>query len=570
MSYVLFNDNDNYRSGGVPMTPMIADIIAIQSLYNRKGKVNEGNTTYGINSNTSDYLNSLFTYFTEPYTAPTSLIYIITIYDSGGYDTIDFSNHTVDNPNFIVRITEDNENITNYGLEGQRVNLNPGYSSDVYNSKGTLVIARDTIIERYYAGAGNDHVTGNIADNWLEGRDGNDTLIGGPGDDLLVGGLGADTLDGGPGNDTASYSDSDSRVDVRLSGTVIKGGNAEGDTLTGIENLIGSDHNDILAGHGGDNSLTGNAGNDLLWGSGGNDMLEGGPGSDRLIGNTGNDTAVFINSPEGVTIDLSASTLVGGHAEGDTFARKDTTHIDLPDIENLIGSAHDDTLTGDLRDNVLTGLAGADALTGGAGNDTADYAASNNGVIVRLHAHKALNGHAEGDTFPATVSVQYTSAEGLLQSESLPDIENLIGSGHNDTLAGDRRDNTLTGNAGNDSLYGGPGGGDDHLYGNAGNDKIYGGMGNDVLYGGPGNDQLHGGPGNDTFIFSPDNGIDTINGFSASEDHINLTAFNINSDDTPIFTLEADKATLDLSDIGGGTIILADTTTIPNDDIFIT
>ena len=120
--------------------------------------------------------------------------------------------------------------MTDYGLQGQQINLNPGYSSNAYNSKDILVIARDTIIERYYAGAGDDHVTGNIADNWLEGRDGDDTLLGESGNDLLIGGPGGDTLNGGRGNDTASYQDSNERVDVRLSGTYVRYGYAEGDT----------------------------------------------------------------------------------------------------------------------------------------------------------------------------------------------------------------------------------------------------------------------------------------------------------------------------------------------------
>ena len=303
------------------MTPMIADIIAIQSRYNRQGKVNEGDTTYGVNANAGKHLDSLFVYFTEPYTLTTAHIYQITIYDTGGYDTIDFSNHTVENPNYIVRITENNELITRYGIEGQQVNLNPGHSSDVYNSLGNLVIARDTIIERFFAGAGDDHVTGNIADNWLEGRDGDDTLLGGPGNDLLIGGPGSDTLDGGPGNDTASYTNSNTRVDVRLSGTYVQHGHAEGDTLIDIEHLTGSDYNDILVGDRQSNTLCGGLGNDLLWGSAGNDLLEGGAGADRLIGKSGSDTATYINSPSAVKINLAFSETSGGHAEGDTFRR---------------------------------------------------------------------------------------------------------------------------------------------------------------------------------------------------------------------------------------------------------
>ena len=56
-------------------------------------------------------------------------------------------------------------------------------------------------------------------------------------------------------------------------------------------------------------------------------------------------------------------------------------------------------------------------------------------------------------------------------------VENLIGSAHNDILAGDRRDNDLDGGAGNDTLYGGPGGGDDVMAGGLGNDRIFGGQG---------------------------------------------------------------------------------------------
>ena len=82
-------------------------------------------------------------------------------------------------------------------------------------------------------------------------------------------------------------------------------------------------------------------------------------------------------------------------------------------------------------------------------------------MTVRLHSLKASGGDAQGGSFPYTIGVAYTDAEGLEQAESLPDVENLIGSTHNDILAGDRNDNDIGGGAGNDTLYGGPGGGDD-------------------------------------------------------------------------------------------------------------
>jgi serralysin len=570
MSYFGETDDSGHHLGGAAATPMIADIIAIQLRYGLPDHSNEGNTTYGINSNTETYLDILFAEFTKPDIINRQGTHGITIYDTNGYDTIDFSNQNENNPGYIAVPVGNGEYHGERGSESQRVNLNPGYSSDVYNSKGNLVIARDTIIERYYAGAGDDHVTGNIADNWLEGRNGNDTLLGGPGDDLLIGGPGADTLDGGPGNDTASYEDSDTRVDVRLSGTVVDYGYAEGDMLTSIENLTGSDHNDTLAGNSLDNRLIGNAGNDLLWGSSGDDLLIGGPGADRLVGNTGNDTASFETSPKPVNINLSASSLSGGHAEGDTFARNDTVLTDLPDVENLIGSPQNDTLTGDSRDNILSGHAGADSLTGNEGNDTASYIESPAGVTVRLHSGKATNGHAEGDTFPNLVTVSWFDNEGGRQHDLLPDIENLSGSNHDDILAGDRRDNILAGNAGDDTLYGGPGGGDDHLYGNEGNDKIYGGAGDDTISGGPGNDILIGGAGEDVLVFQPGNGNDTIRNFDADEDTINLTAFHLPDDYTPELTANNNNTVLNLTDFNGGEILFENFNANPDNVTFIT
>ena len=50
-------------------------------------------------------------------------------------------------------------------------------------------------------------------------------------------------------------------------------------TLTGVQNLLGSDFNDTLLGDGGNNILTGGDGNDVLWARGGNDLLFGEAGN---------------------------------------------------------------------------------------------------------------------------------------------------------------------------------------------------------------------------------------------------------------------------------------------------
>ena len=141
--------------------------------------------------------------------------------------------------------------------------------------------------------AGNDTVNGNAGADTLSGGEGNDILNGGEGDDTLDGGPGADMLDGGAGSDTATYQNSSVGVLVRLhNAAAVKFGDAEGDTLTGVEHLVGSRYNDTLAGDGEDNIMKGEDGDDVLYGgpAGGDDEMYGGNGDDRIFGGRGNDT----------------------------------------------------------------------------------------------------------------------------------------------------------------------------------------------------------------------------------------------------------------------------------------
>ena len=108
----------------------------------------------------------------------------------------------------------------------------------------------------------------------LRGLAGNDMLFGGSGSDTFDGGPGADTLIGGPGMDTAVYSASSAGVNVNLLTGLGAGGDAQGDILGGIENLVGSAQNDMLTGDGASN---------MLVGGGGNDILDGGPGTDAAV-----------------------------------------------------------------------------------------------------------------------------------------------------------------------------------------------------------------------------------------------------------------------------------------------
>ncbi len=142
---------------------------------------------------------------------------------------------------------------------------------------------------------GIENVTGSQGNNILIGDSGANVLSGLQGNDILIGGAGADTLIGGGGNDTASYVTASDMVGVTadLTTGLGSGGDAQGDTYAGIENLTGSNYNDVLIGKNGVNVLDGGAGDDMLYGGTGGDMLIGGVGDDTLNGGAGNDTFVF-------------------------------------------------------------------------------------------------------------------------------------------------------------------------------------------------------------------------------------------------------------------------------------
>ena len=155
----------------------------------------------------------------------------------------------------------------------------------------------------------------------LRGLGGNDMLFGGSGNDTLEGGPGADTLIGGPGMDTADYSASAAAVSVNLLTGLGSGGDAQGDILGGIENIVGSAFNDTLTGDNGGNALDGRSGNDTLNGGAGSDTLAGGAGADTFVFDL---TALTPAQPGSGVVDHILDYNQGNSgtfnpAEGDTF-----------------------------------------------------------------------------------------------------------------------------------------------------------------------------------------------------------------------------------------------------------
>lgn len=235
---------------------------------------------------------------------------------------------------------------------------------------------------------------------------------------------------------------------------------------------------------------------DTLVGAEGNDTLIGGTGNDTLNGGAGLDTASYETDTNGITANLFFGTVTDGSGDTDT----------LISIENVSGSAFNDTLEGNGLVNNLSGNDGDDII----------YTYNGNDVVNGGEGNDTLSGGNDDD---------------IVNGDAGNDI--LRGDGGNDEIDGGEGDDQLLGHEGNDTLRGGIGNddlrdgeGDDVVYGGDGNDTIYGGAGNDTYYGEAGDDfitaesgqnTVYGGIGADTLYGGSD--ADTIHG-DADEDSI--------------------------------------------------
>lgn len=138
----------------------------------------------------------------------------------------------------------------------------------------------------------NEAIYGYKGNDSIHAGRGHDSVYGGDGADTLDGGTGGDVLDGGSGIDLGDYSASDAAVRVNLKTGTGSGGSAQGDTLSRIENLLGSRFDDTLIGDDEENIFVGGAGDDTLLGDKGKDTLVGGRGDDSLFGGDDDDLLV--------------------------------------------------------------------------------------------------------------------------------------------------------------------------------------------------------------------------------------------------------------------------------------
>jgi Ca2+-binding RTX toxin-like protein len=342
-------------------------------------------------------------------------------------------------------------------------------------------------------------------------------LYGGSGNDTLDGGPGADTLMGGLGTDTADYSLSAAGVTVNLLTGVGSGGDAQGDMLTGIENIIGSAHDDVLAGDGGANVFAGGSGNDVYF-----------------VDNIGDQ----VNENAGAGLDTIYS----------------TTHFRLPaNVETLVlqggadlqayGNGLSNSVYGNAGSNLLDGGAGADAMFGGAGNDV--YFVDNAGDAVIENAGEGADAVFSSAHFRLSANVETLVMQGSadLQGYGNASANVIYGNGGNNLIDGGAGADIMLGGAGSDAYFvDDPGDtvvenaneGNDTVFSSAhfrlapnvetlvlqgsadlqgyGNDlanALFGNSGNNLLDGGAGADTMTGGVGNDTYFV--DNAADRVN-----------------------------------------------------------
>jgi Ca2+-binding RTX toxin-like protein len=222
------------------------------------------------------------------------------------------------------------------------------------NSSATIEVQLDTTVTGEHKG--DIVITSNDSNEALfnftvQGTVIAQNLAGGSSDDTFAAQSHAEAFAGLDGIDTVSYEAAGAAVVASLLNPAKNKGFAAGDSYMSVENLRGSAFNDSLAGDNFDN------------------IIEGGAGADRLDGGKAVDTASYANAASGVTADLLKSRNNLGDALGDTYKN----------IENLLGSAFNDTLVGSHADNAIAGgdgddtivgNKGIDELTGGLGADT--------------------------------------------------------------------------------------------------------------------------------------------------------------------------------------------------------
>jgi len=317
-------------------------------------------------------------------------------------------------------------------------------------------------------------VINNPGQNDIEGLAGND---------IIEGRGGGDFIDGGTGIDTASYESSPSAVAVTVNNPATttfaaSGGDAQGDVLFSIENLVGSRFGDTLTGASNSNILAGGLGSDIIDGAGGIDTVD--YSRDRFFDAGTTAAHVVVRLGDNSANGTGAEFIQGPPPDNFSVLVSIDT---LRNIENVIGAVGNDDIRGNNQNNVLDGREGADildggigddTLIGGAGSDTASFVSRDGANPQVSQITLGLNG-ADG-------SARFSNNIGTFEIDVLRGIENVTGSNLAETITGNGVPNTLAGRGGNDTVNGGAGNdtydfrgtrlGSDRFFDESGTDRV--------------------------------------------------------------------------------------------------
>jgi hypothetical protein len=252
-------------------------------------------------------------------------------------------------------------NDTVLGGGGNDSLLGDGGNDSILGDIGNDTLLGDAGDDTLFGGEGADRLEGGAGADSLSGGADNDSLFGGAGNDTLAGGAGADVINGGTGLDYVDYSASGGAVTIVLDGGIYTGGDATGDTLSGIDGIIGSSFSDSLTGFDGQGTGAADFYTNIFFGGGGNDTLDGRGGNDELFGGADNDSIIGGDGSDLVSGDEGNDTVFGG--SGADTVQGGTGR------DQLFGGTGNDTVDGGADNDTLEGGSGNDQLFGGTGND---------------------------------------------------------------------------------------------------------------------------------------------------------------------------------------------------------
>ncbi len=527
MSYIDQAENvfNPYDYAG-PVTPMIADVMAIHDLYGKPDSVNGGNTVYGYGSNTDTYMDEFFRVWTgegNPFSQidmtgehqPT----FIDFDSDGDLDLITLSPYrsflyfyenrgTPSLPDFrYTDFVDWGSRIQDY--EFVDINGDGGVDLFVLDQEGLHFLLLGTDLPNVFVPG---YFDGDVEFVDLDGDRDYDITVMTPNSFILIENSGTPT---NPeyGDETEveddfflfndyTFDDIDGDQDFDMVFVAFDG------TIIYVEN-------------------TGTATSPEF--------------ADPVSINNPLNSAIYGDLPNNLIIQDFAFADIDSDGDLDLFSFDDKSRIFYFENTGAPGSFHFDPTTFN-RSTAIT-------VYDTGGYDRLDFRTDIYGQWIDLN--------------PSNPSHVYGLTGNLIIAHDTI-IESVIAGRGDDVVLGNQVNNAINGFLGDDLLFGNDG--NDALNGSAGNDLLRGDRGNDRLTGGSGADTLVGGLGNDTFVFSPEDGVydDRIVDFSNGDNTIDLSAFDTISSVDDFGYLYYDETQvdtyLDLTEHGGGKIILQDFT----------